>query len=251
MAALALCACGGSTGMDHVHFKAEAAGPADATGAALGFDNEVGYRVTLAKARLHVAGIYLNQTVPLSGRPQGGCFLPGTYVGQVIGALDVDLLSPAPAPFPAPGDGLAVEARAGEIWLTGGDIDAADDPTVILDVEGTAVKGGTSWPFSAQITIGSNRLVPSSDPTQPSAHPICIQRLVSPIEIDLTPSEGATLTLRIDPRGYFRTVDFSQLPAATGNPPVYQFANAATDNADVSLYKALHDISGVYDLTLK
>jgi len=244
-------ACDATTGSDHVRFVALASGPADPTSARQ-FTTNLGYAVTLTTARLHIGGLYLNQTVPLSGKQASGCYLPGVYVGQVLGGVDVDLLSPTPVAFPVEGDGLELAAHAAEVWLTGGPIDAAEDATVILALEGTAARDGAEWPFSAALTIGSNRLVPSTNPTTPNARPICLERVADVVAlpdgtpIELTPHDGGTLRLTIDPRGLFVSVNFSALPEAPGASPHFRFRDAPDNPADITLYQNLHARSGVY-----
>ena len=71
--------------------------------------------------------------MPSSGAQFTNCILPGIYTGEALDGLDVDLLSATPQPFPSPGTGTDDEARTGEVWLTGGDVNAAADPTVIAD----------------------------------------------------------------------------------------------------------------------
>lgn len=246
-----LCAaCGDTTGGARVTFAAAAAGPVDATGGPLAFMNDLGYDITLTRARLHVGAMYLNQTVPASGSQETGCILPGVYVAQVPSSLDMDALSPSLQPFPEPGEGISSAALAGELWLTGGDINTTDDTTVILDASGTATQAGTSYPFEAQITIGRNRLIPSTDPAYPGANPICKQRIVSLIPVDLTPQDTGTLVLRVDPRGWFRSIDFSGLPKPSGGSLVYRFTNTNNNAADISLYaNGLRARTGVYEFS--
>ena len=131
-----LSGCGDSTGGARVSFSAFAAGPASATGGPLTFTNHQGYAVTLTRAKLHIGAMYLNQTVPTSGAQETSCVLPGTYVAQVLSSVDVDALSPLLQPFADQGHGVATQAQVGELWLTGGDISAIDDQTVILDAAG-------------------------------------------------------------------------------------------------------------------
>lgn len=236
-----------TTGGATVTFAAAAAGPTDARGGELEFVNGLGYHVVLTKAVLHIGALYLNQSVPSSGSQGTACVLPGIYVGEVLTGLDVDALNPAPQPFPVPGEAIALPARAGEVWLTGGDINTIDDFTVILDAEGSADRAGASYPFSASLTIGRNRLIATSDPALPSAHPICKQRIVSPVPVDFTPGPGGSLLLRVDPRGWFASVDFSKVPQISQNPAIYAFDDAPTGPADVSVYAGLHSRTGVYD----
>ena len=245
-----LAACSDTTGGALVTFAAAAAGPADATGGPLTFTNGLGYGVTLTRAKLHVGALYLNQTVPTSGSQETGCILPGIYVAEVLSSLEVDTLSPAQQPFAARGEGIASPATAGELWLTGGDINDSSDTTVILDAAGTATLGGTSYPFAAALTIASNRLIASKDPAYPGANPICKQRIVPVFPISLTPQSTGTLLLRIDPRALFASIDFASVPQASLTPPLYRFANDNNNPADLSLFaNGLRARSGVYEFS--
>jgi hypothetical protein len=248
----AVCACGASTGGALVTFHAAAAGPADAVaGQPLVFSTPaIGakptYDVTLTRAVLHIGAVYLNQAAPISGAQAQSCILPGIYVGQVTSSLDVDTLSPTPQPFPSDGEGTSVQARTGELWLTGGDVNADTDPTVIADVAGTATQGGTSYPFAGQMTISKgNRGVPVQDPRFPSLKPICKERIISGIPIDLTLAQGGTLLVRVDPREWFRLIDFAQLPAVSGATGARQFVDATTGIA-TDLLPNVEQKLGVY-----
>jgi hypothetical protein len=232
--------CVGSTGGDIVTFTAAAAGPADTrAGQPLDFVSGRGFHVLLTRATLHVGAIYLNQSLPISGAQATSCILPGTYVAQVRAGLDVDMLSPDLQPFPEAGEGTTTAAQAGEVWLTGRDVNAADDATPILSVAGTADKDGQAYPFTGEIKIGKNRSVPSTDPSQPGTNPVCKQRIVSPIPADVTPRLAGQLVLRLDPRALFVNVDFSALKQVAANPPSYAFVDAAADQPSISLYQAL------------
>lgn len=215
--ALLAASCGGTTGSHLVAFQARAGGPADATGSALSFTTAIGYQVSLTRARLLVGAVYLNQSVPASGAAATGCVLPGIYVAQAFGPVTLDLLSPVLQPFPAFGEGTQTPARTAEVWLTSGDVNAPVDPTVILDVAGTATRSGTTYPFQGTVTISDNRAIPPVNPALPGSNPICKQRIVTPIPVDLTPTDGGSLTLRADPRGMFQTVDFATLGPVPGS----------------------------------
>jgi hypothetical protein len=247
--ASALCACSGTTGGEHTLFAAEASGPSSAVDGSLAFTNGLGYEVTLTRARLHVGAIYLNQSVPSSGSQETGCILPGIYVAQVIGPLDVDALSAELQTFPYEGDGTGIAARAAELWLTGGDVNTVDDSTVILDAAGVANKDGAEYPFEASLTIGRNRLIASSDPAFPGANPICKQRIVTPITVDLTSTNHGALRLTIDPSRWFTQVDFSMVAKVSDHPLLYRFADSAAGSADIALYNALHARTGAYRFT--
>ena len=246
-----LAGCAGTTGGEHVHFHAAAAGVQDGADGGVEFDNGPGYHVTLTRARLHIGAVYLNQSVPSSGSQATACILPGIYVGEVLGSLDVDVLSSTPQPFPVEGDGTTYTAKAGELWLTGGDINRIEDTTVILDVAGTADRDGMQYPFEAKVTIGENRLIPSTNPAFPGQNPICKQRIVSPIPVDFTLHDGGRLLIRIDPSVWFAGVDFSALEQVREDPPLYRFADTSSGPAEISLYNGLHARTGAYDFVWK
>jgi len=232
----ALSGCGETAG-SLVTFHTAAAGPVDAAaGQPLVFTNGLGYSVTLTTARLHVGAIYVNRSVPTSGSQAQPCILPGIYSGQETSPLDVDVLSPALQFFPALGEGTADPAFTGEVWLFGSQVDARVDPTVLVDVEGTATSAGVTYPFSGQVTISSNRAVPVSDPSLPGASPLCKQRIVTPIPVDLTLAQGGTLIVRADPRIWFINVDFAQVPPDPADATRRRFLDETQGQADIAFY---------------
>ncbi|HVY46878.1 MAG TPA: hypothetical protein VHB21_13415, partial [Minicystis sp.] len=91
-----------------------------------------------------------------------------------------------------------------------------------------------------------NRLPPVTDPSQPSAHPICKERIVSPIAVNLVPTAGGSLLLRIDPRGMFTNVDFAALHEETKDPPRYRFRDDDGDQPSLNLYRRMQAREGVY-----
>jgi hypothetical protein len=192
----------------------------------------------------------LNQSVPASGAAAGPCISPGIYLGQVFGPLDVDLLSPAGVPFPSSGQGTEIRARTAEVWLTGGDVNASADSTVILDVAGIAVQSGLPYPFTAAVTIGANRTPQVTNPAMPGASPICHQRIVTPILVDITPRDGGVLALQIDPRQMFDSVDFAQATKVADDPPMYQIPDGS-DGPGGALFKGLTANFGVYSFTFR
>ncbi len=239
-------ACIGTTGGGTVRFNAAAAGPADAPGGPLSFTSGLGYGVTLTRAVVHVGAVYLDQSMPTSGSQETSCTLPGTYVAEVTSGRDVDVLSPLPQPFPDPGDGTRTPARAAQVWLSGGAVDDEADPTVVLSIAGVAAKDGAAYPFDGVVTIAQNRLPPASNPSLPGAHPICKERIVSPIPVALAPRAAGGLLLRIDPRILFTNVEFSELAPAAGDTSLYRFTDDAATQPSRNLYAGLRSTSGVY-----
>ena len=233
---LALVAACDTTGGRLVTFDVAAVGPADATGGPRAFITGTGWHVVLTRATLHIGAVYLNLANPISGSQGTNCILPGIYTAEELSGIDVDVLSNDPQRFPEQADGTDDAAKTAEVWLTGGDVNAAEDGTVIADVEGTAI-GATQIPFTGKVTIGSNRLIASSDPSMPSAHPICKQRIVSPIAIDIKPQPGGQLLIRIDPELWFADVDFSQLPEVS--PGEFAFPDDLSIPASQNLFTNL------------
>ena len=246
--------CNATTGGHRFTFNAAAAGSADLPGGPISFQTAAGWTVNLTRAVIHIGALYLNQTV-FGGGPEMalGCYSSSTYSGEVLGALDVDALNPNPQPFPVQGNGIDLEAKSAEVWLNGGVIDAPDDPTIILDIAGTATNAAQTIPFQGGLTIGQNRTIPTQNPALPGLNPICQQRIVRPIVFDVTLSQGGTLLVRIDPRQLFGAADFSTLMQASITPPLWQFPDCSGTNcagrgsqAEQLVYDGLRSASGTY-----
>lgn len=242
-------ACAPSTGSGTLAFDAYAAGPESLPGdGTYEFDTTAGYHVELTRADLRIGAVYLNEQVPLSGGAERDCYLPGIYVAEVNRGVTVNTLSPTPQAFPEQGVALEERARTAEVWLLGEstDIDAREDPHVIFAARGTATRGDESWPFDASLTIGSNRRIAPTDPKKPGDNPICSERIVSPIPVDLLPSADAVLTMRIDPAAFFRDVEFDQLEQVSEDPPLYRFRDVTDGQPNINLYRGLHSTRSAY-----
>jgi hypothetical protein len=237
--AAALVACG-TTGGNVVDFQVVARGAGSTS-----YPSAFGWHIELARATLHIGAVYLNLTRPNSGLQDTQCILPGVYTAQELAPIDVDVLSTAPQPFAEPGTGTDDEALTGEVWLTGGDVNADSDATVIADLAGTATKDAQVLPFSATIQINSaNRGIPGS-PAFPGLHPICKQRIVSPILIDLRPHTGGTLAVIVDPSGWFANVDFSQIP------PDGVFPDERNNTASDHLFNAIRAATATFQFSFQ
>jgi hypothetical protein len=184
--------------------------------------------------------------MPVLGAQDTSCILPGQYVAELTEGLDIDAISPEPQRFPGLGQGTADPAIAGEVWLTGGPIDEVHDSTVILDVAGTAQKDGAIFPFDGTITISENRLLSATDPATPGANPICKQRIVSPISINITPQNQGHLLLRVDPSVWFAQVDFSKMEKVSDSPALYRFRDDLDGAPNLALYRGLRSIQDAY-----
>ncbi len=244
-AALGAFSCIGSTGGTLFEFETQVAGAEGAENGQYTFVSGRGYDVTLTTATIHIGAIYLNQSVPTSVASDTSCALAGIYVAEVHAGIEVDALDPAPKRLEAAGVTPTDRARTGELWLTSGDINASSDPTVVARVAGVATKDGETCPFEGSLTISTNRKAVASDPALPGAKPICKQRVVSPISLDATPTEGGTLLLRVDPAGWFGNVDFSQLEQVG---EVFEFQDDDSDAPSRNLYAGIHANAGVYSI---
>ena len=241
---LSASSCVGTTGGELLELSAAAAGPSDATGGSLRFTSSLGYSVTLDEARLFVGGVYLNRSRPTSVASDTSCTLPGIYVAEILAGREIDLLSAEPQAFPEPGFATTERALTGEVWLAEGDVNQPSSGRVVLEVAGLAQRDGRSYPFEGKLSIGQNRVVPATDPALPGQHPICKQRIISPIPLDVRPAAGRSLLLRIDPREMFGNVDFDTLEPSG---ELYRFADASGVNqASDNLYAGLRRSSGVY-----
>jgi hypothetical protein len=241
-------ACTGTTGDRVFDFEAAASGPTDViAGEPLSFQGSRGWQITLTTARLHVGALYLADAMPVSGAQATSCILPGSYVAQVVQGREVDLLSSEPQPFPALGRGTTLEARAGQVWLTAGDVNLADvpaPPKVILQLLGSAEREGELRPFQAKLTIAGNRVKASGGAAGGS--PICKERIVSPIPLSLRIEEGGGLWLRVDPRRLFINVDIGALEK---NGDVYAFKDDSSDQPSANLYNNLKQAGELYEFS--
>ncbi len=241
-AAFGLASCGATTGGDLVSFEAAFAGPQGVRDHAMSFTTGRGLEVRLTKATLVVGAVYMNRTAPIAVAQEKRCISRGTYVGEVTGGAHIDLLSGVAQRGKNAGVGTTERAVTGEVWLTGGDVDAVDDPTTVAEVEGEVTLGGTPRPFRGSVSFGANRRAPAVDPARPSAAPPCRERIVSPIPIDVTPSAGGLLTVRIDPRGWFAVVPFDDLADVGG---VLTFDDANTNASSIGLAIGVRTPRGV------
>jgi hypothetical protein len=248
--AASIASCTGSTGGETFEFEARAAGaPGAVAGEPYTFVTDRGYAVTLTRAIIHVGALYANLSVPTSVAADTSCILPGIYVAEVAGGIDVDALDPTPRPFPVTGVATTDRARTAEIWLSGGDVHAESDPTITASVEGSAVGARGTFPFVGTVTIGANRKQPPADPTQPGAKPICKQRVVTPIAVDFTPEPGGSLLLTVDPAGWFANVEFAEFERVIDDPPLYAFRDDDEDQPSRNLYAGIRAAAGVYTIT--
>jgi hypothetical protein len=250
--ALLSAGCVQSTGGQLVSFSLEGGGdPQVINGGPLSFTSGQGFDVTLTRAKLTVGAVYFNRQNPQSYTLEQSCVQSGVYSGEVRGGLTIDALDPTPRAFPIEGHGTDAQTLAAELWLTGGDLLAADDQTVMLDVAGNASRGGTQWPFTGQLTIGANRVIPPRNTALPGSNPLCAQRIVAPISFEHRLAPGDHVQLLVDPRAWFASVDFSALEQVA--PGQYAFSNdgSSSRQPDKALFNGLRASFGPYRFAVR
>jgi len=266
-----LTGCVGTTGGGLVDFDAYASGPADASGApgtthAYTFVSPYsGYTITLSAATLQIGAVYLDAT-PCTGSSdvppcvdQNAATVAQVAGGVVDGGVQtsgllLDVLSPDAQAFSSQGSGLLQQALSAEVWLSSGAevmaIDDLNDTSPIAEVTGTASKDGTAIAFTGTVTIGQNRLLPTSNPAEPGLNPICNQRIVRPICLPTSPAvepaAGLSLHLQVDPRSWFDNLDFATLPA-----PLHAIPDASSDANGRDFLQGIETTSGVYSFTFE
>jgi hypothetical protein len=203
---------------------------------------------------LLVGAVYVNQNVPAPGAQEQACAMPGLYVAEVTSALRVDALAGALQPFPVSAVALEEPGFSAELWLKADetDINAPDDATVIAELSGTARRSAAHWPFLAEVTIGANRRVPDPDRDRPGANPICSERIVSPISVEVRPREGARLVLRISAERWLRDVDFAAFEPSdrVGSDGPYRFRDAPSGAPSVALFNGIK-AAGAYSVAIE
>lgn len=237
-ALLTLTSCVGVSGGRTFEFESAAAGPADVRDHALHFTTPRGYDVELTRAVLHVGAVYMNELLPVANAQADDCISSGRYTAQVTRGRDIDLLDATPQAFPLPGVATGTVSRAGEVWLTGGDVYDENDGSPVFAATGTARRGADVIPFEVLFSIGSSRKRPPPSPAQPGANPLCRERIVAPIPLEIFPREGGSLLVRVDPRKLFVAIEFAELAPSSG-ANARSFRDDGSDAPSAALYGAL------------
>jgi hypothetical protein len=235
--------CSGTTGYELVTFYAAARGPSGATkGKPYSFATG-GHQVTLTKAVLHVGALYLVESCPTSGAGAEPCTLPATYVGEVRGGGDVDMLDPSLQELHVTGNGTTIPACTGQVWLMHGDVNAASDPLPILTLQGT-IDGAQT--FSASIPIDESDQPAPTSSALPGENPICQLRIVTPIPVSITLAQGGTLVLALDPKALFVNANLDELTSPPGCPTDLCFTRNGNDQPSVNLFLNLRSSGALY-----
>lgn len=225
----------GATGSKRFSFAASAAGALrddGAPGGPLTFDNETGWTVKLTKANVTLGPVYLNVVSPLrtwldigswtkTAHAHGDSHLDsGRVVGEVLGQVTFDALSPTEVAFPVRGTLTEEEVRTLDVWF----YPPPDVPsettkieTIALDIAGEATKGTDDVRFRGALVLNADWL-PNAAPGQTGVQTITSVRQLRGVPAGFFPTEGGRLTLRFDVRRALRGADFSSLAASEEDP---------------------------------
>jgi hypothetical protein len=222
----------GSTGSARFAFEARAAGIARDGAQPLSFTNEVGWTITLTKARVTIGPVYLNVVAPLRDPPTSSRWPSlgvrrafadddhlgaGREVGEVLAQVTFDALSPSFTAFPAPGTMTDEVVRTTEIWLWPPPDRSAESvslDTPAVDLAGAATRGATTVRFRGALVL-DDAWTSDAKPGERSAQPVTSLRKVRGVPSAFRPTEGGSLEIRFDVRALFRGSDFARL---AGNP---------------------------------
>lgn len=248
-------ACTGSSGNERFAFVAEAGAVSrDSTSE---FTNDFGWEVVLSRATMRLGPIYLNTVAPVrasrgfrlirEARADDSHLGNGLIVGEVLGDVEVDLLSPSLTPFPVRGQVTGDEVRTAEIrfWPGAGIDPESPTTTPVLSVAGTARREGESIRFEGTLVLDQTWL-PNAAPGDRNFLTLADIRAVRGIPAPITAQEGGVLEVRVDPRRLFATANFAQIrdnPRVPTNPDVRSLVQGSgTDQVTRSLYDAVRSI---------
>ncbi|HTS80055.1 MAG TPA: hypothetical protein VMH40_05605 [Myxococcaceae bacterium] len=231
--------CGASTGGALIHIPMSVGGSGNST-----FTTPLGWTVTLRTARIALGPYYFN----VSKQPSTTTAQSGLVIVQATEQSVVDPLDPALVPLAGGADGQSGEAFTAYIGLLPPDERQSPGDQALLGnsvayVEGTAVKGATTVPFTGFVTIDISQATPQLPPS-------VLQR-VSGATVDLTfASSQQRLQLTVDATHWFDRTDFSLL--LSGQPSdagVYTWTDK--DPFHGSLLNGIESVEGVYLFTLE
>lgn len=247
---IALVGCGDSTVGARVAFEVRVGGLAREGRGALDFETEQGWRVSLTEARIAVGPIYLNTIAPLVARrtvferlsdlviapawAHGEAHLgAGRVVGQVTTQRIVDVLDPGLQSVPGGGDGVDERVQSLEFWY----FNEAAMQGAAVRVAGVAEREGLRVPFEGALVIDERLATPQA--------PLDVVRRVRGVPADFALTEGGCLTVRVDPRGWFRGADFAELLASPEQPGGrYRFG--PTDNVGRAFVENARGARGMF-----
>ena len=202
-----LAGCGGSTGGALVTPSFAVGGLERDPGAGpLGFASGRGWQITLEAAAMTLGPIYFN-----IGAPNGEAFRGPLVIVQVTHQVVVDLLDPVLHPVPGGADGQSGRAVVAEIGLLPPDASSSDADRARFGqafglIAGRASKAGVEIPFAGVLAIDRSLATPQT--------PLAALQRVRSAAVDLEfTAAPQQLTMRVDPRLWFESVEFDQLLA--------------------------------------
>ncbi len=261
----ALGGCNAATGGERFAFEALAAGRAEA---GQSFVNERGWTVSLRRAELSIGPLYLNAAAPLraaSGPTWWSSLVPSAYaagedhlqsgrvLGEVLGRVTLDALSPSLRPFSELGSATTEQVRTADVWLyppPGVSAEATKNVPPSLSVAGLAQRGDERVLFRGDLILNDSWL-PEALPGSRASRTVMSLRQVRGIAASLLPSAGGHLEVFVDVRSFFRGADFGSLTTnkrdADGTYVLSQ-SLGGTDQVMNNLYQGLRSVGGVYDV---
>lgn len=273
----------GTTGSERFSFPASAGG-AEGAGRAP-FTNALGWTITLTRAEVSIGPIYLNVIAPLNDQTQSsragshgrtpslttpaGSLLRiraaygdtdhlggGREVGEVLGRLTFDALSPTLVPFTTSGTVTQEEVRTAEVWLyppPGVAYETVNITAPSLEVAGEATRAGETVRFRGSLIL-NEAWASDAQPGERSAQPITDLRKVRGIPASFFPNAGGSLEIRFDPRPLFRGADFANLTTnptdGDGTKVLVQSktGTVTTDQVMRNLFQGLRASTGTYSV---
>jgi hypothetical protein len=255
LAFLVFSSCG-TTGGKLIRFPFRAGGMSRPTGGPLTFTTSAGWTVTLQTGRIALGPFYFNTSPPPTDAFRGGL-----VVIEVTKQVILDVLDPALKDVAGGADGETEHSLVCEIGLLPPDGFASASDRQLLSngipgctafpapgtcpfgyVAGTATKGATTVPFAGPIAIPPN-LVNQLNPL------VALQRVngaTAPLSFT---EQTQAVEMRVDPRPWFDSVDFSALVGGT------QVAGNFTWDTGSSFQSALlggvQQKNGVYAFAVK
>jgi hypothetical protein len=258
---LALMSCG-TTGGKLIQIGFRAGGLSRAPAGPLTFTTPQGWTVTLQTARIALGPFYFNVSPPVTDTFRGGLVIIEATEQVIVDPLDPTLKDVAGGADGQTENAVACEiglfppdatASAGNRQLLGGPNCASPQCNVFAYVAGTATKGATTVPFAGNIAVNPSQV------SQQSPLPYLQRVNGATVNLSFT-AQTQVVELRVDPRGWFNTADFSALVGVTPSQGNYWAATNCTQGAldfdgarctfQTNLYDGVKQLNGVYQFAV-
>jgi hypothetical protein len=246
----------GTTGGRLIQIEFRAGGVSRPAAGPLTFSTPQGWAVTLQTARIALGPFYFNLSPPPTSTFRGGVVIMEATAQVIVDPLDPTLKEVAGGADGETGDSLVCEidlfppdptASVGDRQLLGNN--------GIGYVAGTATKGATTVPFAGNIVINANLVTPQTPL-------VALQRVNGAAAVLSFTAQTQAVEVRVDPRGWFDSLDFTALLAGTpvGGNYTWNAANCDQGSASFdgarcafqnSLVAGVQQRSGVYQFTVR